>query len=261
MLLELFVSIANADLITKPKSYGTFHLSFTIVGFALCLVFAYLLRKIGNKASDRLIFGCGAFLAVTEVYKQLFYYFCMGGDVGYEWWIFPFQLCSVPMYFCLIVPFIKNERIKSAMYTFMGTYNLLGGFIAFFEPSGLLHNHLTLTLHAFVWHMLLVFIGFYLIASGRSGYKMRNFLDSALIFVGLCVIAFIINLSLRGVSGGSVNMFYVGPTISPLIVFKSIATVCGWYVNTPLYMIALTIGAFIFFIPHYYVRKHLNKKL
>ena len=256
---EIFTAIAEMDLMTKPKPYGAFHLTFTVLGFLLCVCLAYFLRKIKNRGNDYLLFGCGLFLALTEVYKQLFYYYCMGGDVGYEWWIFPFQLCSLPMYLCLIVPFVKKERIKRTVYTFLATYNLLGGFISFFEPSGLIHEHLTLTLHAFIWHMMLVFIGFYMIASRRAGRKLGDFRDCAILFIIACVIAFVINLVLRDISGGSVNMFYVGPTISPIIVFKTIAQSFGWYINTPIYMIALSLGAFIFFLPFFIYERKANK--
>ena len=259
-MFEIFSSIAQIDFMAKPKAYGAFHLTFMLVGFLLCVLLAFVLRKTTNKVNDCILFSCGLFLALTEVYKQLFYYYCMGDGVGYEWWIFPFQLCSLPMYLCLIVPFIKKNRIKRAMYTFLATYNLLGGFISFFEPSGLVHEHLTLTLHAFIWHMMLVFLGFYLIASGRSGRKLRDFCDSAIVFVSACAVAFIINLSLRDVSGATVNMFYVGPSISPIIVFKTVAQTLGWYINTPFYMFALTLGAFIFFLPAYIFERRAKKK-
>ena len=81
----------------KPKAYGAFHLVFMIGGLFLCVLFAFLLRKASDKANKIIIFSCGAFLAVCEVYKQLFYTFYIG-EGSYQWWIFPFQLCSVPMY-------------------------------------------------------------------------------------------------------------------------------------------------------------------
>jgi hypothetical protein len=54
-------------------------------------------------------------------------------------------------------------------------------------------------------------------------------------------------------------MFYVGPAISPLAVFKNIAQSLGWYINTPLYIFAVTLGAFIMFLPQYLFAKKKNK--
>jgi hypothetical protein len=135
------------------------------------------------------------------------------------------------------------------MYHFMTTFNLLGGLMAFIEPSGIVHEYWTLTLHAFIWHMCLVFVGFYLIASGRCAKTRKDFLYAIITFLVLCVIAFCINLIFWEASKGDINMFYVGPRYSPLIVFKDISQKFGWYVSTLLYIPVVTLGAFIIFLP------------
>lgn len=239
---------ATAWEMEKPKPYGAFHLIFTVVGFALCVLLAWRLRGLGEKGCRRLLLGIGGFLIVTEIYKQLFYYYHIGGG-SYQWWIFPFQLCSIPMYFCVIASLLKNGRVKHAMFCFMTTFNLLGGAISFAEPSGLLHDYWTLTWHAFLWHMCLVFVGFYLIASGRGARNWRDYRLAVVTFFILAAIAFAINLIFFDVSGGSINMFYVGPRNSPLIVFKQISEAAGWYVSTLLYIPALCIGALLVFLP------------
>ena len=65
----------------------------------------------------------------------------------------------------------------------------------------------------------------------------------------LSAVAFCLNCALWNVSDGTINMFYVGPRISSIIVFKQIATSFGWYVNTPIYMFCLCLAAFLFFLP------------
>ena len=245
----------------KPVAYGFFHLIFTVVGFAVCIFLAIKLKKVKGKTADLILFGCGAFLLITEVYKQLFYYYCMDiNAVRSHWWIFPFQLCSIPMYLCLLLPFLKEGRFKRALYTFMATYNLLGGFMAFIEPSGIIHNNWPLTLHACIWHMLLNFIGFFIISKKLSGRTKKEFAHAIIVFAVLAVVAFIINLALRDVSDGSVNMFYVGPSNSPLAVFSTICEKFGWQVNTVLYLLSLTFGAFIFFLVPYLYDKKRGKK-
>ncbi len=244
----------------KPPAYGGFHLTFTFVGLVICILLAYLLRNVGERGNRIVLWSVGGFLALTEIYKQLFYYFHMG-DHSYQWWIFPFQLCSVPMYLCLIAPFLKKGKVQSAMYHFMTTFNLLGGAIAFAEPSGLTHEYWTLTLHAFVWHMVLVFVGFYLIASGRGAKTMKDYGSSVVVFLCLAVVAFCINLIFWDVSGGSIKMFYVGPGESPLIVCKDIAKNYGWYVCTALYLPAVSAGAFLVFLPVYLYERHKKKRI
>ena len=240
---------------TPPPAYGLFHLSFTFIGIAVCILLAYKLRHLSERG-HKTVLGCvGGFLILTEIYKQLFYYFYMS-DNSYVWWIFPFQLCSVPMYLCIIALFLKPGPFRNGIYGFMTTYNLLGGLMAFIEPSGITHGYWTLTLHAYIWHMLLIFIGIYLIMSGHFAKTGKDYFHATLTFLALCIVAFSINVIFRDVSGGSINMFFVGPSNSSLAVFKDISQKFGWYISTALYIPTVMLGAFLVFLPaHIYAKK------
>ena len=255
--MESFIR-ATAWTMEKPTPYGSFHLIASLIGFALAFFLAWRLRKVGEKGHRAVLAVCGGLLLLFELYKQLFYFY-VDGNGHYVWWIFPFQMCSVPMYLCLIIPWLKTGKISQSMLNFMMTYNLLGGLMAFIEPSGIVHGYWTLTLHAFVWHMMLVFIGVYLILSKRGGRSFGSFKQATVVFWILSAVAFGLNVALRGVSGGSVNNFYLGPSNTPLAVFKQITEATAWYVNTPIYIIALMLGAFIVFLPVYLLHKKKEK--
>lgn len=233
---------------TPPPAYGAFHLSFTVVGIALCFLLSWRLRALSERGHRRVLFFSSMILILTEIYKQLFYYFYLN-DNTYAYHIFPFQLCSVPMYLCLIACFLKPGPVRDGLYGFMTTYNLLGGLMAFIEPSGITHSYWTLTLHAYLWHMMLIFIGIYLIMSGHFAKKKKDFLRATVTFLVLCAVAFAINLLLRDVSGGNINMFFVGPSNSPLFFFKGVSGMFGWYISTLLYIPAVILGAFLIFLP------------
>ena len=248
---------ATAWTMTEPAAYGPFHLIFAFVGLTVSILLARRLRKLGDKGNRILLLTCGFFLLISEVYKQLFYYYFMG-EHSYQWWIFPFQLCSVPMYLCILAPLLKPGKLQKGMYNFMMIYNLLGGFMAFVEPSGITHEYWTLTLHAFIWHMMLVFVGLYLAFSDRAGKTMADYKAASVTFLCLSVMAFCINLIFWNASEGTINMFFVGPRNSPLIVFEWIAETFGWYVSTALYLPVVCLGAFLFFLPFHL---HAKKKI
>jgi len=231
----------------KPQAWHPFHLCFLLIGLFLCACFGVFIRKKKINAEKIILTSSGLFLIVTEIYKQLFYTYYIGGG-QYQWWIFPFQLCSVPMYLCVIAPWLKDGPVKRGMYNFLVFYNLFGAFISFLEPSGLCHEYWTLTLHAFIWHMTLIFIGVYLIASKKVGLRFRDYFTSVGVFMGLALIAFGINCALNKVSNYTINMFFVGPNITSLAVFNNIATKCGWFVNTIIYVTCLSVAAFIVFM-------------
>lgn len=248
---------ATAVTMAKPPAYGTFHILFTLIGFALCAFVAWKLRHVSDKTANTVLFSIGLVLALSEVFKQFFYYFALSGN-SYCWGEFPFQLCSVPMYMCLLMPFLKPGRLRRGMCSFMVLYNLLGGAISFAEPSGLLHDYWFLTIHALIWHMLLVFIGLFLCFSKRGGTELRDYWSATATFAALCGIAFCLNWLVQNVLHAHMNMFFVGPGNSPLAVFSTFSEVLGWYLNTPIYMFAMGLGAFLIFLLIYGLQ---NKRL
>ncbi len=238
----------------KPEPYGAFHILWVLIAIPLCTLAAWKLRKLDEKGNRILLLSVGIFLAICELYKQLFYYYHIGNG-SYQWWIFPFQMCSVPMYLCMIAPILKSDKVKSGMYHFMMIYNLMGGFMSFVEPSGLVHGYWTLTLHAFIWHTLLIFVGLYLGFSGYTSARKQDFKLATLTLLCLCILAFVINLLFWDVSGGSINMFFLGPKNSSLAVFKDISERFGWYFSTLLYIPAMILGGFLVFLPFHLVKK------
>lgn len=241
---------------TPLKPYGLIHIIYFVIGLLLSLFIAYKYKDASREKLNRFILGIGLFLFVTEIYKQLFYTFYIGLG-SYQWWIFPFQLCSVPIYFCLAMPFIKNEKIYHACAIFLISYNLLGGFISFLEPSGLIHEYVSLTIHAFLWHMSLVLLGLVIGLNKSVSKKKKDFKNTLLLYVVLCTVAFLINLIFYKAASGDINMFFVGPNISPIIVFTSIGAKYGWFINDILYMSSMSFGAYLFYLPF----THKNKQV
>lgn len=242
----------------KPKAYGWFHILFMLIGFSLCFFLAWKLRKTGEKGNKAILLTIGIVLVVCEVYKQLLYELVVEPEPGYNWGNFSFQLCSIPMYLALLIPMLKPGRIRKALYGFLVNFNLLGGFVAFFEPSGLFHAHWTLTLHALVWHMLLVFLGAYVAFSGRGCNNIKDYWDTVKTFLILCLMAFGINCAFWQMSEGQIKMFFIGPGNSPIIVFKQISEMFGWYVSMALYIPVVCLGAYLVYLALRVVNQKMN---
>lgn len=242
----------------RPQSYGAFHLIFALTGIAVCIVLAYLLRKTSDKANRALLLGVGIFLIIAELYKQFFYYFVVH-DCYYPAWIVPFQLCSVPMYLCVFCGLCKNEKINAWFYDFMFAFNLLGGAISFTEPSGLNHPYLMLTLHAYIWHLSLVFLGFYLYFSKRACNDWKGYFKGLAIFFACAGIAQILNVTL--IKYDTVNMFFISPYVrSSIVVFKDFWENLGWFANMCLFLLALVIGGAVVYYVGYAFRLWKKKK-
>ena len=108
----------------------------------------------------------------------------------------------------------------------MYNYNLLGAVMVFVDPSGLMHPYWTLTLHGFIWHILLIFIGLLIAFSRMVLPTAKGFWQSTAVFAVGCVIATIINVTSHPY--GNADMFYITPYYATTqIVYSQIAAKFG----------------------------------
>lgn len=248
---EFFANIAWT--MEKPAFGGAWHLCFLIFGLIACVVGAWLLRKTTDKQAKWIVFACGVALLLFETCDQLFWFFYLGDGVHYQWWLFPFQLCDAPIYLCLIFAFMKDNPVKRAVYNCLATYNLFGGFVSIIERSGLSFEYVILSVNGYTSHLLLVFLGMYLVASGRACKGWKDWFLGMAAFFTLCSLAQILNVIFQD---KPTFLFYISPYLStPLAVFHDIEASIGWFGNMCLYLLALSIAAVIMFLVGMYGRK------
>ena len=246
----------TAWVMEKPAAYGWFHILSTVILLAVTIFAAWRLRNVSEKGNRVVLGVVGGFLLLTEVYKILFHIYVNPYDWGFMG-CFPFQLCSVPMYLSLFCALCKNQKVNSWLYECMFAVNMFGGIMAFIEPSGIQHGFVTLTAHAYIWHMLLIFIGLYLYLSKRACVDRNGYKKAAITYLASCAVAQSFNL----IFAEEVNCFYISPYVqSPLAVFKDIYAACGWLVNMVLLMVALLIASGIVYGVGYFLRTKSKKK-
>lgn len=192
-------------------------------------------------APGLVLLACGLILMAGEIYKQLFLYEVVN-EGAYDWWYFPFQLCSTPMYLCLAFPFLPRGRCRQTAAVYLQSFGFLGGVMALLEPSGLMHPYWTLTLHGLVWHIFLIFIACYCTASGLAGRDRRHFVSALLLFFLFCLMATAINL----LTVGRADMFYISP-YHPItqVVFHEISLALGIWPGIGIYLASICAGAWV----------------
>lgn len=226
----------------RPRAWGVFHASFFFIGIPLALLAAFALRKISQKSEKRLFLTIGILLILSEIFKQLAFTAIEG---AYRFDLIPFQLCSVPMYLCIAMPLIPEGRLSRAMRTFIATFGLMGGIASYIAPGTMCREWLELTLHSFLWHLVLIFLGSYIFFSQNTKMRKGDFVCAELLYLSLCAIAFVINLICINTQGIDVNMFYIGPKPSTLPICRDITARFGVGVNSIIYVTALSICAFL----------------
>lgn len=189
----------------------------------------------------------GLLLMLSEIWKQYtLTYILNSGE--YQWSYIPFQLCSVPMYLCLILGLCGvKTAIRRTCMVFLADYTLMSGLVTFLDTSGLHYGYALLTIHSYLWHIVIAGIGIY---SGVNLIRFKqiltihDFIRASCIFLICCCIAELINLSFDRY--GIVNMFYINPHYYVnQIVFNELAHIIPNNIVIGLYILCAMLAAFM----------------
>ena len=244
--------------------FGGYHIILTIVSVLAAVMAAWFAARFvpGGASSGGVVAGVdpknskrrldmvllltGMLLAMLETFKQIYLYFSSGSS-AYDWWYFPFQLCSVPMYLCILLPFVKSG-LRSSFLTFMSGYTFVSAAAALVYPEDFLRPFITLTAHGFIWHGLLLFISLLIIFTGAADASFKGLLRAAALFAVLCAAAVFINVAaepLMQAAGSAIPhswtaMFYMNPYhISPQPLVGSVQKTAGIPAGLLLYAVVI----------------------
>lgn len=237
---------------TPPVLYGPFHLIAAFGGSAIAILAAWRFSSINNcntnnrdnrRSFDQIMLVSGVILLIGELYKQLMNFYIVNNH-AYDWWIFPFQLCSLPLYLCPLLILIHNEKRHRILCTFLLDFNMMGAVATFIDPSGIFHPYWTLTLHGVLWHLMLIFVGFVIIFSRKADLTTKGFLRTLPLFAFFCLAAEVLNSILHRFSAA--NLFYISPwEMSTQLLFGDIDRTLGRPVGILLYILAMIAGAWL----------------
>ena len=218
---EIFIRLIEATAwpMAAPKPYSPFHLLLTAAGLAAALLSAIALGKFFRKkpqkelekSSLRLLFACGLVLMFMEAYKQCFLFYLNG------------------FHYTVLASFLQD-------------FGVLGAVFALAYPPGLVYPYWTLTLHSFIWHFLLFFIGTFCAVSGLSDRSSSGWRKELPLFFACCAAALAINTA----AGPEANadMFYISPyhpSVQPI--FRQIAEALGIFPGILIYLAAVLAGS------------------
>lgn len=247
-----------------PGQFGVFHIiCFVLVILAtvlLCLRFG----KASEKTEKKLLLITWIVLVILEIYKQLIYSINFTDPVtwDYQWYSFPFQFCSSPLYLFPLAVFPKNERFRDAIRMFLSTFSLFAGLAVMFYTDDVFSAFIGINIQTMVHHGAMVVFGVYL--GGRlireNKMTLPHFLRGCVVFVVLLIIALIMNLTAPLITDETFNMFYIGPYFPcTLVILDQIYL----HVPYPIFLIIYTLGfsfaAFLLFLLQKLLRLPLKK--
>jgi hypothetical protein len=250
-IFEQLLIFLDANMI-QPGIYGWFHWLFLILTLMTLVVIFYRFRNFDNQQIKKILMTYAIITLSLEVYKQInfsFNYDTTSTWWSYQWYAFPFQFCSTPMYIALIAALTKNKTIEKACYAFLATFGLTAGLAVMLYPATVFVDTIGINLQTMIHHSSMIVIGFLLIANQKVAHD-RNSLISALNVFLICVaIAITIDVSTYfiGINQG-LEMFFISPFHdSSLPVFNIIYQRVPYIVFLIIYITVFSFGSYLLF--------------
>ena len=217
--------------------FGGFHIAAAVLSVMIPALLVHRFPAKDRRNAIKRLSLCGWFLLAMEIYKQVFLYTAVNG-MRYNFWFFPFQLCSMAMYLCVLLPFL-SESAQNTVLNFLYEFSLPGALLALVFPEDFLREYVSLTLHGFLWHALLVYIALLVLKSGLVTRSWRGYFRAAGLYLFLAGCAVLLNVVLHPLAspGFTPNLFYLSPYIKTgQIFFRDIAEQFGILTEMVIYV-------------------------
>lgn len=221
-----------------PTMYGWFHL------LSLSLMVALILILIWKKPPvKRMLLIFSLIMIVLEIYKQLSFSYS-GGEWSYQWYAFPFQFCSVPMYVALIAGLTKHPRVEQYICCFLATYGLVAGLAVMAYPVTVFIPEVLISVQTMVHHGFMVVMGVCLLVRRAVAFTLRTLLRGLAVFASLVAIALAANVvTYHADVDDGLELFYISPYhTSELPVFDQIYEAAPYPIFLLCYLFAFTVG-------------------
>jgi hypothetical protein len=232
-----------------PKLYGWFHLLCLgiMVGAAVVLCTRY--RKIPKNGIRKGVMAVAIITILLEVYKQIVFTFdpIKGGiSMDYQWYAFPFQFCSTPMYAGLLTGVFRKGKIHEALCAYLASYSIFAGCCVMFYPAQVFIDTVGINIQTMFWHGGMVVVGIWLLATGYVRVNKTTILKAMCVFLCFIGVAMVMNEIAyhSDLIDEAFNMFYISPHLpSTLPVYSAIHNALPYPISLTIYVLAFTMAA------------------
>lgn len=236
---------------TTPTPYGWFHLLFFALSIALAAVLCLTHKRRDERGVRRIVFGVAIAVALLEIYKQINYSFSYteGIQFDFQWYAFPFQFCSLPMYVGLLTGIFRKGRIHQALCAFLATYAVFAGLCVMLYPVQVFISVIGINIQTMICHGSMITVGVYLLYSGYVKLEHKTMLYALPVFCAGVVCAMILN-ELAFVTGllkeHTFNMFFISPHCEPsLPVYSTVQGIIPYPFCLIVYVVAFSLAAYL----------------
>lgn len=199
-----------------PVSFGLFHLIWFALSFLVLIPLLRFPKQQSEQHIRRVVLVTAIIVIILEVYKQLIYSFKEANDFAfdYQWYAFPFQFCSTPMYIGLLAGLTKKGKFHESLCAYLATYAIFAGTAVMVYPGNVFIETIGINIQTMICHGSMITIGIYLYATGYVKLSHKTILKAIPVFAVTLGMALIMNEVMYHsgwLNGEEFNMFYISP--------------------------------------------------
>lgn len=255
----------------EPEMFGWFHMAFLFLAFAAAGILCLFYKNTSQNQVRRVVFCVAVMVIVLEIYKQINYSFTYGGGTivfQYQWYAFPWQFCSMPMYVGFLAGVFKKGKVHDSLCAFLATYTVFAGLCVMFYPATVFVETIGINIQTMICHGSMITVGLYLLYTGHAKLEHKTILKAIPVFLISVISAVLLNEAAfcSGLlENHEFNMFFISPYCDPsLPVYSLVQRTVAYPWCLFIYVLAFTLAAYLVLLIGIGIKnlswKHLHKK-
>ena len=181
-----------------PVTWGGFHLFWLDLTFLTIIILIFIRRKHSDNQLKVVLGIYGVVALVLEILKQLIWSF--NYDIAtnsvmwnYQWYAFPFQLCTTPIYVSIICLFLKKGKFRNSLLSYLSYITILGSIATMIIPDSCFTSDILVNIHTMWLHMGSFVVSVYLLISGEINVNIDSFKKAIITFIIFVIVALCMN--------------------------------------------------------------------
>ena len=234
-----------------PGFFGWYHLLWLAITAAYTVWLCFWAKKATHDQIRKMVLITAIVVIICEIYKQINFSFGYENGItfDYQWYAFPFQFCSTPMYIGLLAGLTRQGKVHNAACAYLATYAVFAGACVMIYPGDVFIGTIGINIQTMICHGSMISVGAALFASGHVKLEHRTILKALSVFAVCVVIACAMNEAahLTGLlNSESFNMFYFSPYVAPsLPVYSLVQGVVPFPWSLIIYIAGFTVAAYL----------------
>ena len=244
-----------------PQLFGWFHIVSLTATVMITVALCYRHKKDSPNRVRTVVFGTAVLVALAEIYKQINYSFSYTDGIAFDfqWYAFPFQFCSTPMYAGLLAGVLPKGKLQEALYAYLATFAVFAGVCVMIYPGDVFVGTIGINVQTVICHGSMICVGVYLLYTGTVKLEHRTIMKAMAVFACTVSMAILFNeiAYWAGLLDREVfNMFFISRHCAPsLPVYSLVQAVVPYPWCLLIYIVGFTLASYLVLLSAICVRK------